>query len=290
MSTPKTPGDGLKDEDIQALFDREAIDVPVELDKHILAAARDALNQEPGQDSEQDGSEQDPNQRSHRPSHQSSHQGQQQSSPNEKRPSVWRPGWSQGFATAAVVVLGIVLVPLIMTSQESSFDGVDAELAQSATEAAGQQSTPSAASVESIAEDQSAASISTRERELQNAVRANSARKSANLSSFAAESDEIEAYGAASIAEPAAPAPASVESLSISDSFSDAEPDAAVLGELQPSTATDTSYREAPQSWITEILRLHENQQTEQSREEVLLFIKRYPDHDLIDKLPQEIR
>ena len=172
MSTPKKPSSPLNDEDMHALFSNEDVDVPAELDNSVLTAARDAMN---------------------------SDQSKLATANNEldAAPLSWRPSWTKGLATAAVVVLGIVIVPRMIsspqTSPQSSLELSEAEMSISAADVA-----PSIAAPAPVATESEAESV-TDNAEAAQSLSVNSSSRSAELQRKAAGSSladvaEVPAY------------------------------------------------------------------------------------------------
>ena len=203
---------------MHALLQSDDVVIPADLDNSILAAAHEAVNQ----DSQQ----------------------------NEPSTS-WRPNWYQGFATAAVIVLGIVLVPLIIPSQEASNDLADAEFAAASDQPVTQLRSP--------------------------------APESATASSRALVQGESEG-----VAETARSA------IVLRESEPEPLQDSATGAQLSKQRAElasgENEHRATPEAWVEEILRLHKEKDLEKSREEFSLFALRYPDHELMKRIPEEIR
>jgi len=94
MSKPTEPNDGLNDDDIRALLHSKNSTTPKAVDHAILSAAREAV----------------------------ANTKETQAMQGSREIKRWHAYWPQGLSAAAVVVLAVVLVPLIVSTPESSFE------------------------------------------------------------------------------------------------------------------------------------------------------------------------
>lgn len=252
MSTPKKPNSSLNDEDMHALFHSGDVDVPAELDSSVLAAAREAVELESSTEAT--------------------------SIPGSVR---WSPRWAQGLATVAVLVLGIVLVPMMIPSQNTALDMADAELTVTLIES--EQLAP--ALVREAATEEQASS--QRIKQNKDGQSANQKARTAAASSLAPKTINSDALGSTSVgSQPAMRAPVGVDSVADSDEVRES----AEAEMLESSKAIATVHRESPEAWVEEILRLFNDEDIEKSREEFTLFMLRYPNHELMSEAPKEIR
>jgi len=117
MNTPKNPKSVFDDDDMHELFGGDDVQIPAALDASLLAAAHAApqASVATSVDSTAPGTADE----------EKAPTGA--SIPNERAARAktywWQIPWSQGIAAAAVVVLGIAIIPLMLSSPESQLPG-----------------------------------------------------------------------------------------------------------------------------------------------------------------------
>ena len=259
MSKSKKPSSSLNDEDMHTLFESNEIDVPTNLDVEILATARAAVESEPN-------------------------------TQRESRYKNWSLSWTQGFAAAAVVVLGIVIVPTMISSVQPSHELTEVttefSLAESSNELPAPAPAPAPMSIDSIAQDETSPDGLPEKQTMQTLKNARANAGHAAASSVTPKINNKQAFESGVGSELAIRAPAAVETEP--DALeTEGVPDATVLESLRIEAS---AYRATREAWVAEILRLHETQETEKSREELTLFLMRYPNHVFGQELPKELR
>ena len=256
MSKSKKPSSSLNDEDMHTLFKSNEIDVPTNLDVEILATARAAVESEPN-------------------------------TQRESRHKNWSLSWTQGLAAAAVVVLGIVIVPTMISSVQPSHESTtEFSLAESLNELPAPAPAPAPMSIDSIAQDETSPDGLSEKQTAQTLKNARANAGHAAASSVTPKINNEQAFESGVGSELAIRAPAAVETEP--DALeTEGVPDATVLESLRIETS---AYRATREAWVAEILRLHETQETEKSREELTLFLRRYPNHVFGQELPKELR
>ncbi len=228
--------DSLNDEDLHALMDPSKAKIPPKLDQTMLAQAHDALKL--------DGAE-------------------------KRVRSSWEPTWPQAFSTAAVLFIGVMLVPATMKKTELNRPQING--------------TSSATTADSIILEMVSETESTRA--AGSAV--NSASNSVSNASPAVRAAEAPAPPASKLSTQLREAAPMMVPAPLA-------PDAVVLSENTTAVAADSAltypFRDSPELWMAEIKRLVDANELDLAREEMIEFNSRHPDHELLNELPKALR
>jgi len=283
MSHSKNPNSSLDDDDMHSLFSSNDTQVPAALDAAILTAASEAVV--------------------------SPHPSKVQSESSAKESSWWRTHWPQGLAAAAVFVLGVTIVPMMISSPESklrSSDALDEVFEIAVAPAAAPEANTRAISTQ---QSDTGSFQASREQTLSKAdLRAESERLGEPLvgaesglagleselgleSEAGLESEHPTDSKAASkplrkIAEPA--------SLSMNrDDQNIAQPTtqdgAREHSVADAATDQEPAYRETAKQWVQEIFRLNSAGKKDEARAELKQFLLKHPGSEDLRALPQEL-
>ncbi len=288
MSTSKKTTAALNDEDMHALFNDVHVSIPPSLDQAILNAAHDAVHQE---------------------------------IPGQKESTHWSPSWAQGLSAAAVVVLGVILVPMIISSPESSLNPTEKELAAIQTAPSENSRAPDLAADSSAASSSGtlATAPSTANEVITNEVpnevayealtdRVNDSKDEATTKTVAEmeSSDEPSAPSVSpEFAVRSAVAPRvehSVAEKALIDQAAGIDEDAFATKASKSAANTllpeqveiselsePAKFRQSANLWIEEILRLVQANDMDKARDEYVLFNLSYPNHDRVSELPEDV-
>lgn len=238
MNTPHRPGKEPDDHDIAALFDAQPLSLPEELDATILAAAKKVITESP-----------------------STAESKFTIKPLSKTTNRW-------FALAATVVVGVSVAPLLLKSPESSLN------APSVVSSVATSSAPA----EVIAEKEIAGPaplIASDDNGDDNGGAAGDLlleeRESLAVSDESVTADVTAKTIQSSTARIASPAASSATSLAASS---------ALMSESDRTLekTANYDYRNTPDAWVKEILRLESTGNNKQASVEYELFRDKHPD------------
>jgi len=264
MSDQKKTTAPLSDGDMHALFNKDSTRVPAELDASILRAAHAQAHSDHNQPSRVPGS-----------------------SDNAERPvksGGWMPVWPRALATAAVVLLAVLVVPLMLSTPESSLDEELLSTARSATASASDE-VMDVNQVNNIASKNVSSATRLESIPMQSASR--------GTTSSAATLSEIESEQEAPLVEEEY---SMVDDESVNNSTAANRKEESTLEantSMMPNRGRDKTlprYRESPTAWFNEIIRLFEADDLDRARTEAVEFVKSHPNSDLLNKLPDTLR
>jgi len=248
MTNPSNPSDPnqIADDDIAELFDRQALEVPVALDESILAMAKAEIEQSPN-------------------------------ASNTKQSYTSR--YAPLFATAAVMVLAVALVPMLLdqsVSQEPASVALeDSELARTADTQVLAESAADSATVSAAAP--AAASAEQKSESSARVLEQGGSAGATELITDASEADmglELEAPLA--------------KSSELSDTAATVRAPSALSTLGAAAVDSEDDYRVSQQSWLDEINRLFEADERGKFLYELTLFKTQHPNLDLEQHLPTE--
>ncbi len=261
MNNPNDPNQHF-DDDIAELFDRQALEVPVALDDRIRSMAKAEL---------------------------------EQSSDLTKPRKAWTSRYAPVFATAAVMILAIALVPMLVDQSKPLSEPTTAAIepmAAAPTETASSAITAEAnapKATAALAVDQGAEKQILQEEVVQSAAeervlkrKRNSLEKKKSVA-IGGSAGALEAQAQLEMAADSNAEGIGFESAEMASSdFADT---AVTLNAPSGISALTANYRVSQEDWIDEINRLFEADQHGKFLYELTLFKRQYPDFDLSNDL-----